>query len=112
MNPTYSSCKFPTLLNKPPLCSPLSKSTRSTVSSHCSRWTCTPNDMRAFLSRIVATLCLPGARLDLIFQDPLGFHWETISVQTLLVTVTGLNICPLHAAQGSHRLLDSGSCFT
>jgi hypothetical protein len=81
---------------------------------HCSSWTCTPNGMRAFLSRIVVTLSLRGARLDpILFHDPLSFHWESISVQTLSATVTGssVNIYPLHAAQGSLLLLDSGSCF-
>jgi hypothetical protein len=60
--------------------------------------------MRAFLLRIVVTLCLRGARLGpILFHDPLGFHWEAISVQTLPVSVTGTSVkqMPLHAAQES-----------
>ena len=82
------------------------------MSPHYSRWTSTPKRNARLCLRIVATLCLRGARLGpILFHEPLGFHWETISAQTLPVTVTGSSVkqMSLHAAQESLLFLDSGS---
>jgi hypothetical protein len=74
------------------------------MSPRCSGWTYARNGHARLCRASWPTLCLPGAGLALsLFHDPLRFHWEHISVQTLPVTVTGTSVkqIPSHGAQGT-----------